>query len=130
MTCIFFPAAYPCSIPYRVWNDNEDQLNIKRRGISFVQAAHIFSDPLRREYYDAAHSEEDDRVIAIGSASGRILFVSFIERAMIWYGLYRPEKPRKEKRISNFLQEPVPKLTRTVGSRFGTGSSANWTPTL
>jgi uncharacterized DUF497 family protein len=34
---------------------------------------------LRREKYDESHSEDEDRLIAIGSASGRILVVSFTE---------------------------------------------------
>jgi uncharacterized DUF497 family protein len=61
------------------WDDEKNILNVKIHKVSFVQAALIFSDPLRRECYDEAHSGDEDRIIAIGSANGRILFVSFTE---------------------------------------------------
>jgi uncharacterized DUF497 family protein len=54
--------------------------NIKDHIISFVQAVYVFSDPLRKEYYDEEHSSyNEDRFIAIGMAENRMLFVSFIE---------------------------------------------------
>ena len=51
-----------------------------KHGVSFDLAAHVFTDPLRKEDYDDKHSNpEEDRVIVIGIAENRLLFVSFTE---------------------------------------------------
>ena len=62
------------------WDENKNLTNIKKHKISFVQAVYLFSDPFRKEYYDEKHSNYDeDRMIAIGQAESRMLFVSFTE---------------------------------------------------
>ena len=62
------------------WDEKKNQINIKKHGICFEHAAHIFTDPHRKEDYDAKHSSsEEDRIIAIGIALERLLFVSFTE---------------------------------------------------
>jgi uncharacterized protein len=62
------------------WDEKKNLSNIKDHKISFVQAAYVFSDPQRKEYYDEKHSSYDeDRLIAIGMAENRMLFVSFTE---------------------------------------------------
>ena len=61
------------------WEEKKNQVNIVKHGISFDLAAHVFTDPLRKEFYDVEHSTEEDRTIAISSAENRILFVSFTE---------------------------------------------------
>jgi len=62
------------------WDESKNLLNIKKHGISFEHAACVFTDPLRKEAYDAEHSDsEEDRTIAIGIAENRLLFVSFTE---------------------------------------------------
>jgi len=38
------------------WDEKKNQLNIKKHGVSFELAAHVFIDPLRKEIYDAKHS--------------------------------------------------------------------------
>ena len=61
-------------------DENKNLSNIQKHKISFIQAAYVFSDPLRKEYYDERHSNHDeDRFIAIGLAENRLLFVSFSE---------------------------------------------------
>ncbi|MCL1927957.1 MAG: BrnT family toxin [Treponema sp.] len=55
-------------------------MNIKKHGICFEHAAHVFTDPLRKEDYDVRHSNhEENRTFAIGVAEGRLLFVNFTE---------------------------------------------------
>jgi uncharacterized DUF497 family protein len=62
------------------WDEEKNLKNIKKHKISFVQAAHIFTDPLRKEDYDTGHSSfEEDRTIVIGLAENRVLYVSFTE---------------------------------------------------
>ena len=56
--------------------------NVEKHGISFDEAATVFDDPLALIFDDVAHSDDEMREIIIGhSASGRILLVSFTERA-------------------------------------------------
>jgi len=62
------------------WDEKKNLSNIKDHKVSFVQAVYVFSDPLRKEYYDEKHSGyNEDRFIAIGMAENRMLFVSFTE---------------------------------------------------
>jgi uncharacterized DUF497 family protein len=61
------------------WDETKDLANKKKHKVSFAQAVHAFSDPLRKEYYDDRHSIEEDRVIVVGFALNAILIVSFAE---------------------------------------------------
>jgi len=62
------------------WDEKKNLLNVKKHKISFVQAAHVFFDPLRKEFYDEKHSRyAEDRIIVIGMAETRLIFVSFAE---------------------------------------------------
>ena len=62
------------------WDEAKNMVNIRKHKVSFVQAVHAFSDPLRKEYYDNRHSSlEEDRSIIIGFALNAVLIVNFIE---------------------------------------------------
>lgn len=62
------------------WDDNKEKLNIKKHGIDFVTASRIFLDPDRIEYFDEAHSsEEEERYITIGLVED-VLYVSYTVR--------------------------------------------------
>ena len=62
------------------WDEKKNQSNILKHGISFEHAARVFTDPLRKEDYDTWHSHSgEDRIISIGIAENRLLFVSFTE---------------------------------------------------
>ena len=81
------------------WDEKKNLNNIKKHKISFVQAAYIFSDPLRREYYDKKHSKLDEaRTIAIGMAENRILFVSFTEPDSATIHIISARKAKKHER--------------------------------
>lgn len=55
------------------YDDNKNQINIKKHGISFKSAARIFFDYDRIEFYDEDHSDDEDRYNTIGDTSaGRI----------------------------------------------------------
>ena len=63
-----------------VWDEAKDLANYKKHKVSFIQAVHAFSDPLKKEYYDDRHSSlEEDRSIVIGFAVNAVLIVSFTE---------------------------------------------------
>ena len=48
------------------WDDNKEQINIKKHGMSFQTASRIFADENRLEIYDELHSDFEDRYITIG----------------------------------------------------------------
>jgi uncharacterized DUF497 family protein len=63
------------------WDDAKAASNAKKHGVSFIEAATVFNDPLARELYDEQHSMEEDRELLIGhSDKGRLLLVSFAAR--------------------------------------------------
>ena len=61
------------------WDENKAAANWKKHGISFFRAARVFEDENRKEYYDIAHSDDEDRYITIGLADD-VLFVVYVER--------------------------------------------------
>ncbi|WP_211232819.1 BrnT family toxin [Desulfatirhabdium butyrativorans] len=62
------------------WNPKKAQKNIEKHGVSFDEAATVFSDPLSMTYDDPDHSYEENRYIIIGlSSRSELLFVSHSE---------------------------------------------------
>lgn len=61
------------------WDEEKDQINRWKHGISFETAAYVFQDKHYIEMYDFEHSNDEDRYIAIGMV-GDLLFVVFTER--------------------------------------------------
>lgn len=61
------------------WDEQKNQLNKAKHGVSFETAAYVFFDENHIEMYDFEHSVDEDRYIAIGRV-GEVLFVVFTER--------------------------------------------------
>ena len=61
------------------WDEEKNILNIKKHGIRFETAMHIFNDPNRIEIYDFEHSTNEDRYNTIGMVED-VLFVVYTER--------------------------------------------------
>ncbi len=62
------------------WNPDKAEKNIRKHGISFDEAATVFSDPLSTTYDDPDHSHYESRYIITGvSSHGKLLFVSHTE---------------------------------------------------
>ena len=61
------------------WDDNKAEINIKKHGIYFEDAARIFLDENRIEDYDELHSDYEERIKVIGKVD-EILFVIYTER--------------------------------------------------
>lgn len=58
------------------WDKDKYEKNIKKHGISFIDAATVFDDPKVVYKYDEHHSDDEDRFLAIGiSASTNLLTV-------------------------------------------------------
>ena len=63
------------------WDKDKAELNLKKHGISFHEAATIFGDPLAITFDDPDHSEGEYRFITFGfSRFNRLLVVSNTER--------------------------------------------------
>lgn len=56
------------------WDDDKNEANKRKHGISFELAALVFADEHYLELYDDEHSVDEDRYIAIGMVED-ILFV-------------------------------------------------------
>jgi uncharacterized protein len=48
------------------WDENKNQLNIRKHGIDFADAAYVFSDPFALNLPDDQHSETEERWILLG----------------------------------------------------------------
>ena len=48
------------------WDENKNQQNIHKHGISFQTAALVFADEERIEYLDKLHSQDEDRYVVLG----------------------------------------------------------------
>ena len=48
------------------WDPEKNTININKHGISFKEAATVFSDEHAVEFDDEAHSQEEERFIIIG----------------------------------------------------------------
>ncbi len=63
------------------WDTEKSKKNMSRHGVSFIEAATVFSDSLSMTYSDPCHSHDEKRFIIIGlSSSGKLLMVSHTER--------------------------------------------------
>ena len=67
------------------WDDDKAESNLAKHGVSFEEAATVFSDPLSLTIPDPAHSQAEDRFIIIGrSHQQKLLVVVHTERAIIF----------------------------------------------
>ena len=65
------------------WDEEKNKANVKKHGIDFETAAHVFKDNNRTEYYDIAHSVFEDRYITIGEIDEVliVILVVYTERS-------------------------------------------------
>ena len=61
------------------WDADKAALNLKKHGVDFRDAVQVFNDVNRIEWYDFAHSDEEDRYNTIGMVR-QVLFVVYTER--------------------------------------------------
>jgi len=67
------------------WDENKELKNIKKHGIDFNTALHVFGDPFRIVWFDEEHSDDEDRYIMIGSINDRpcVLNISYTPRGEV-----------------------------------------------
>lgn len=62
------------------WDENKEEINIRKHGISFGEAQEAFEDESAIDDYDEFHSDEEHRFALIGLSTKRLLFVSYTIR--------------------------------------------------
>lgn len=63
------------------WDRRKAATNVRKHGVAFTDALVVFADPLARIFPDPDHSEVEERELIVGyDSSGRLLYVSFVER--------------------------------------------------
>ena len=62
------------------WDENKNKRNIRIHKVSFEEAKEALEDPDRLEFYDEAHSMEEDRYICIGGSFRLLLMVVYTDR--------------------------------------------------
>ncbi len=81
------------------WDEKKEQINIRKHGIDFKTASHVFLDERRIEYYDEAHSSVgEDRFITIGSAR-KVMVIVYTEREDALRIISARLATKKERRI-------------------------------
>ena len=61
------------------WDDDKNEKNFRKHGIYFEDAAYIFLDENRLDYFDELHSDYEDRWKVIGLVD-EVLTVIYTER--------------------------------------------------
>ena len=79
------------------WDDNKAEINYKKHGIHFEDAALIFLDENLIDDYDEEHSDEEDRIKVIGMV-GKILVVIYTERGEKYRIISARNATKREKR--------------------------------
>ena len=62
------------------WDERKSAANVRKRGISFDEAASVFADENALLLADPDHSDEEDRFIAIGPTRRGLVLVVYTER--------------------------------------------------
>ena len=63
------------------WDNEKNTINRQKHGIGFEEALLVFEDPFHIELYDAAHSDKEDRFLAIGTVLNvLVVLVVYMER--------------------------------------------------
>ena len=63
-----------------VWDAAKERENLRKHGVSFVEASRAFLDPHRRIFIDEKHSIDEQRFFCLGEVQGRVLTVRFLYR--------------------------------------------------
>ncbi|WP_201276157.1 BrnT family toxin [Methylotetracoccus oryzae] len=59
------------------WDDRKAEINLKKHGVSFREAASVFGDPLALTFDDPDHSIGAHRLPTFGTTrTGKLVFVS------------------------------------------------------
>ncbi len=58
------------------WDEEKGASNLMKHGVSFTQAGAVFLDAWSVSFFDATHSQDEDRYVTVGvDSEGRLLYV-------------------------------------------------------
>ena len=81
------------------WDSAKATANLRKHGVSFVEASSVFLDLLGITIFDPEHSHEEDRYITVGvSAAARVLMVAYTDRENRVRIINARELTRKERK--------------------------------
>lgn len=82
------------------WNPRKASENFAKHGVSFEEAASVFSDPLAYTFPDPDHSIGEERSLTFGvSGTGRLLVVVSTERGAVLRIVSARKGTRRERGI-------------------------------
>jgi uncharacterized protein len=82
------------------WDENKAASNLSKHGVSFDEVKTVFDDPLYVDFYDPAHSDDEDRYLIVGESNqGRLLIVSYTERGNLIRLISAREVTRTEREV-------------------------------
>jgi uncharacterized protein len=82
------------------WDQDKAVSNLSKHGVSFEEAKTVFDDPLYVDFYDPAHSDEEDRYLIVGESSQRrLLIASYTERGNLIRLISAREVTRTERKV-------------------------------
>ena len=58
------------------WDRNKAASNLRKHGISFIEACEVFNDPLAIKLLDDEHIEQEDRWVTIGQVRSQRIVVT------------------------------------------------------
>ena len=62
------------------WHEEKADANLAKHGISFPDAADVFEDSSRLEWFDDREDYGEDRFVTIGVVRGRVIVVAYTMR--------------------------------------------------
>jgi hypothetical protein len=90
------------------WDEAKAMANVRKHGVSFVFAGHVFEDPVRVEIEDAKHSIAEERRLAVGQVEGACITVVFTRRGQAIRLISARPSSRRER---NLYRENVAQRT-------------------
>lgn len=64
------------------WDDKKADSNLKKHGVSFLEAQSVFYDDYAIQFFDDESSSEEERFLMLGTSNqGRVLIVVHCERS-------------------------------------------------
>ena len=88
----------PERFPYD-WDLAKAASNLRKHGVTFLEASSVFDDTLAMVMPDRAHSVGEERLVVIGmSRQGRMLVVSHVERGDLIRIISAREAMREERK--------------------------------
>jgi len=82
------------------WDPRKAAANQKKHGISFLEAATAFGDPMASTFEDPVHSDDEERLLLFGyTEKRRLAVVSFVVRGELMRIITARKATRKERKI-------------------------------